>query len=185
MKKNLFLGQKSTLAFKTLTTNNVCTETIIEWNWCRKHIWENPTFTHENSLYNLGINGNLVDREYLLKIQWHCNRRSSYSDRMNVSLKITSKARLSFSTLKTVCVCMLSRLSFVQLFALLWTVAPPRLLCPRCFSRQEYFSGLPCPPPGESSQSRDQTQVSCDSCIAARFFTNEPPGKPLFKSARR
>ena len=126
MKKNLFLGQKSTLAFKTLTTNNVCTETIIEWNWCRKHIWENPTFTHENSLYNLGINGNLVDREYLLKIQWHCNRRSSYSDRMNVSLKITSKARLSFSTLKTVCVCMLSCLSFVQLFALLWTVAPPQ-----------------------------------------------------------
>ena len=29
------------------------------------------------------------------------------------------------------------------------------------FSRQEYWSGLPCHPPGESSQSRDQTQVSC------------------------
>ena len=29
-----------------------------------------------------------------------------------------------------------------------------------------------------SSQPRDQTCVSCDSCIAGRFFTAEPPGKP-------
>ena len=26
---------------------------------------------------------------------------------------------------------------------------PARLLCPRGFSRQEYWSGLPCPPPGD------------------------------------
>ena len=26
---------------------------------------------------------------------------------------------------------------------------PSRLLCPRGFSRQEYWSGLPCPPPGD------------------------------------
>ena len=123
MKKNLFLSQKSTLTFKTLTTNNVCTETIIELNWCRKYIWENPALTHENSLYNLGINGNLIDREHLQKIQWYCNRQTSYSDRMNAFPKIISKARLSFSTLETVCVCMLSHLSCVQLFAPLWTVA--------------------------------------------------------------
>ena len=29
------------------------------------------------------------------------------------------------------------------------------------FSRQEYWSGLPFPPPGESSLPRDQTHVSC------------------------
>ena len=29
-----------------------------------------------------------------------------------------------------------------------------------------------------SFQSRDQTCVSCISCTAGRFFTNEPPGKP-------
>ena len=28
-----------------------------------------------------------------------------------------------------------------------------------------------------SSQPRDQTCFSCTSCIAGRFFTNEPPGK--------
>ena len=39
---------------------------------------------------------------------------------------------------------------------------------------QEYWGGLPCPSRG-SSQPRDQTLVSC---IAGRFFTGEPPGKP-------
>ena len=32
------------------------------------------------------------------------------------------------------------------------------------FSRQEYWNRFPCPPPGESSQSRDQTHISCVSC---------------------
>ena len=30
----------------------------------------------------------------------------------------------------------------------------------------------------ESSQPRDRTCASCDSCIAGRFFTAEPLGKP-------
>ena len=34
------------------------------------------------------------------------------------------------------------------------------------FSKQEYWSGLPCPLPGESSQPRDQTCISYISCIS-------------------
>ena len=30
-----------------------------------------------------------------------------------------------------------------------WTIQPARLLRPWRFSRQEYWSGLPCPPPGD------------------------------------
>ena len=45
---------------------------------------------------------------------------------------------------------------------------PARTLCPLGFSRQEYWSGLPCPPSRGSSQPRDGTQVSC---IAGTFFT--------------
>ena len=58
-------------------------------------------------------------------------------------------------------------LSHVQLFATPWTVAyqPPLSMG---FSRQEYCSGLPIPSPGESSQPRDQTQVSR---IVGRRFT--------------
>ena len=36
------------------------------------------------------------------------------------------------------------------------------------FSRQEYWSRLPCPSPGESSWPKDRPQVSC---IAGRFIT--------------
>ena len=45
-------------------------------------------------------------------------------------------------------VCKLSHFSRVQLFETLWTVAPQAPLS-LGFSRQEYWSGLPCPPPGD------------------------------------
>ena len=55
--------------------------------------------------------------------------------------------------------------------------SPCRLLCPPLgFSRQQYWSGLSCPPP-VNSPPRDWTYVSCGSRIAGRFFTAEPPGK--------
>ena len=47
-----------------------------------------------------------------------------------------------------VCVCMLSHLSCVQLFVTLWTVACQAPLS-MGFSRQEHWSGLLCPPPGD------------------------------------
>ena len=43
---------------------------------------------------------------------------------------------------------MLSHFSRVQLFLTLWTVASQAPLS-MGFSRQEYWSGLPCPPPGD------------------------------------
>ena len=45
---------------------------------------------------------------------------------------------------------------------------PTRLLCPWGFSRQDYWSGLPFPPPGDLPKLRDRTQVSH---IAGGFFT--------------
>ena len=43
---------------------------------------------------------------------------------------------------------LLSRFGHVQLCAALWTVACQAPLS-MAFSRQEYWSGLPCPPPGD------------------------------------
>ena len=54
-----------------------------------------------------------------------------------------------------------------SVFATPWTIAHQSPLS-MGFSRQEYWRGLSCPPPGESSQPRDGTQ---DSCIAGGFFT--------------
>ena len=45
------------------------------------------------------------------------------------------------------CVCLRSHFSHVQLCATLWTVAHQAPLS-MGFSKQEYWSGLPCPPPG-------------------------------------
>ena len=44
--------------------------------------------------------------------------------------------------------CVLSRFSHVSLFLTLWTVIHQAPLS-MGFSRQEYWSGLPCPPPGD------------------------------------
>ena len=57
----------------------------------------------------------------------------------------------------------LSCFSHVQLFATLWTIARQAPLF-KGFSRQEYWSGLPFPSPG-------------DPALAGRFSTVEPPGK--------
>ena len=47
-----------------------------------------------------------------------------------------------------VCMCVLSHFSCVRLFATPWTVAHQAPLSTG-FSRQGYWSGLPCPPPGD------------------------------------
>ena len=49
--------------------------------------------------------------------------------------------------------CVLSRFSLVRLFATLWTVAHQAPLS-MGFSRQEYWSGLPCSPLGDLPEPR-------------------------------
>ena len=66
-------------------------------------------------------------------------------------------------------------LSHIQLFATPWTATHQAPLS-MGFSRQGYLSGLPFPSPGESSQPRGRTRVSHN---AGRYFTSEPPAKPL------
>ena len=72
------------------------------------------------------------------------------------------------------CVCASTQSLVVSDSATLWIVAPQAPLS-MGFSWHEYGSGLPCPPPRGSSQTRDQPWVSC---ISGSFFTTEPPGKP-------
>ena len=48
--------------------------------------------------------------------------------------------------------CVLRRFIHVRLFDTLWTVAHQAPMSMK-FSRQEYWSGLPCPPPGDLPES--------------------------------
>ena len=56
------------------------------------------------------------------------------------------------------------------------------LLCSSCmeFSRQEYWSGLPFPPPGDLPNPGIKLTSSLTSALAGGFFTTEPPGKPIY-----
>ena len=65
--------------------------------------------------------------------------------------------------------CVLRRFSHVQLFSTPWTVA---LQAP--LSRQEYWSGLPCPPPGHLPDPKIKPTLVMSPVLAGRFFTTNP-----------
>ena len=72
-------------------------------------------------------------------------------------------------------------LSCVQLFAIPWTVvyqAPPSMGC----SRQEYWSGLPFPSPGDLP---DLGIKPRSPALQADALPSEPPGKPRKNMAGR
>ena len=62
----------------------------------------------------------------------------------------------------------------------LWTVAHQAPLS-MAFSRQEYWNGLLCPPPGKSSELRDQIHISYIYLHwdVGLFLSLVPPGKPI------
>ena len=70
---------------------------------------------------------------------------------------------------------MLSCFSRVQLLATLWTVALQAPLF-MGFSRQEYWSGLPYPSPGDLPDPGIEPRAPA---LQADALTSEPPGKPL------
>ena len=66
--------------------------------------------------------------------------------------------------------CMLSHFSSVQLCATLWTIACQVPLSIGC-SRQEYWSGLPCPLPGDLPNPGIKPASLMSPALAGRFFT--------------
>ena len=45
------------------------------------------------------------------------------------------------------------------------------------FPKQEYWSGLPFPPPEDLADPRIESELPVSPALADRFFTTEPPGK--------
>ena len=82
--------------------------------------------------------------------------------------RVLERIAISYSRFKTF-LCSVSHFSHVQFFVTPWTVAHQAPLF-MGFPRQEYWSLLPFPSPGESSQPRDWTHVSYVSCICRRVL---------------
>ena len=67
-----------------------------------------------------------------------------------------------------------------QLFATPWTAAYQALLS-MGFPRQDYWSGLPFPALGKAAfePMSDPAVEPISPALAGRFFTSEPPRKPI------
>ena len=76
------------------------------------------------------------------------------------------------------CVCT-QLFSHVQIFTTPWTVtrwAPLSI----AFSRREYWSGLPFPPPGGLPDPGIKPVPLASPAMTGGFFTTESPGKPSY-----
>ena len=83
------------------------------------------------------------------------------------------------------CCAVLSRFSHVWLFMALWTVAHQVPLS-MGFSRQEYWSGLPCLPPGDLPDPRTKPTSLMSPALAGGFFTSNTTWEaPLSKLKRQ
>ena len=70
-------------------------------------------------------------------------------------------------------------LSHVQLFGAHWTAAfQAPLSMELFFFRQEYWSGLPFPPPQDLPDSGIKPMSLASAALSGRFFTTKLPGKP-------
>ena len=94
---------------------------------------------------------------------------------MFLLLRDSVTCRISFSA----CAC---ALSCVQLFVILWTVARPASLFMEFF-RQESWSELPFPPPGDLLDPGIEPATPASPALASEFFTTVPPGGPVFPQA--
>ena len=90
-----------------------------------------------------------------------------------------------------VCVCVCVRackrvcmgaqsLGRVWLIVTPWTVAHQAPLSME-FSRREYWSGLPCPPPGDPPHPSIEPMSLASPALAGGFFPTAPPGKPIYR----
>ena len=68
--------------------------------------------------------------------------------------------------------------SRVQLFVTPWTVAPQATLSME-FSRQEYWRGLPCPPPGDLPDPEIELASLMSLALAGGFFTTSATWEAL------
>ena len=76
----------------------------------------------------------------------------------------------SMSCLFTYSLCVLSHFSRVQLFAIPWMVARQAPLS-MGFYRQQYWSGLPCPPPGDLPGPETEPTSLMSPALAGWYFT--------------
>ena len=90
----------------------------------------------------------------------------------SLEAKLQRIQRISLSS-RVSTLSVLSHFSSVRLFATLWTVACHAPLSVG-FSRQEYWSGLPCPPPGDLPDPGTEPRSVVSPALTRGIFTTSP-----------
>ena len=93
----------------------------------------------------------------------------------------SSNGRISGS-MKGVCVCSVNSIMTDSLRP--HGLQPTRLLCPWGFSKQEYWSVLPCSSPGDLLDPGIEPTSLISPALAGEFFTTAPPGKPPWQASK-
>ena len=91
---------------------------------------------------------------------------SSWPSRPHILAAVSSSSPTCFSELFD----MVSHFSRARLFVTPWSVAGQAPLSME-FSRQEHWSGLPCPPPGDPPEPGIEPASLMSLTLAGRFFT--------------
>jgi len=114
----------------------------------------------------------IVQKKHRVTAKEGTSPRKLWKHQNNKRLKLELSVKL-----KTLCV-HAHLFNHVQLFATPWTLAHQVPLS-MVFPRQEYWSGLPFPPPGDLPNPRMEPESLVSPALAGGFFTTEPLGNYL------
>ena len=156
---------------------------VLEWvviSISRRSSWPRDQ-THRSCIgrwiiYSLSYQGNLS-----ILYRWQNRNFKKFSNFLKDAQKgNTGSSPRSFSffisfqpyaiILCCVHACVLSHFSYVRLFTKLWTL-PRQAPLSMGFSRQEYWSGLPCPPPGDLPAPGTEPISLMSPALAGGFLT--------------
>ena len=147
-----------------------------------------PTSNHQGSTSQWALTAHALCARACLGLLDHKTRRQSRS-LLSMSLIYNRTCKFERNVLKgreerLMPDTWAKSLSCVHLFGTPWTVARQAPLS-MGFSRQEYWRGLPCPPPGDLCNPGIEPMSLMSPALQAGSLTLEPPGKPQFLSHPR
>ena len=145
---------------------------LLRWETDPDILWKAIQHGYISSIYEkimgkvLGLNSP-GSYEYGLRERQHRHNLENMNWAKIFNITVIAKKK---KEAKVICaMCMLSHFSHAQLQATTWTLACQAPLSME-ISKQEYWIGLPCPLPGESSQPTDWTSVSCIYLLCCKWI---------------